>query len=117
MSKERRNFYRIHYPSTKSAILSVCGVDFEIINLSETGAKAKFSHDFKKLIKKNSSYEISIQLIAGEGISLVGKVLRVKKDELVFSFESSIPYELIMKEQRYLIQYRLKIQGQNINQE
>ncbi len=117
MEKEKRNRYRIHYPVTKNAVLRVLGISFDIVDLSETGAKVRFSHNFEKLLELGKCYKIFLTLLTGEILQLQAKALRIKKDALAFSFESSIPYELIMKEQRYLILYRLKTQGQNINQE
>ncbi len=91
--EERRDHFRIKYPHVERPKLEILGENFDIIDISERGIK----------FYGGPKFQTTITFHDGEFFDIEGKVLRTQNNEMVVQLLQSIPFERIIKEQRYLV--------------
>jgi hypothetical protein len=101
MMNNQRNYYRIAYPAGSQPVLTVNGVSLSMIELSAGGGRVSCrdaeSDWFSNAVK------VSITFLCKQTIHTEAKLLRVDGDQIVLSFNPTLPLPMIMQEQRLLL--------------
>jgi len=98
--QDRRGLYRVTYPPEARPKLKIKSREFEVINLSEKGIRFLLDKqiEFTKWVRGRVTFQ------DGESLEVEGKIIWKKPDEIALSLLIiPIPYERVLKEQRYLI--------------
>lgn len=112
--QERRKVYRVQYPPEARPKLTIRSREFEVINLSERGIRFQV----QKQIQSAEWVRGKVTFHDGESLEVEGKIIWKKPDEIALSLLIiPIPYERILKEQRYLINRFGKYPEEEENQE
>jgi len=99
--KNKRELYRISYPVNDRPTLKFQGNEFEVTNISEKGIRF--------ICKQCSEFKIDVEVKCiitfhdNESYALDGKILHIYKSAVVMNFTRDIPFERIIKEQRYIL--------------
>lgn len=98
-----REFYRLEYPSKERISLKSGDLSYEVVNISEKGAKLLDKSGEKLDPEKTISGTVTFH--NGETIEVEGTILRIlDQGYFVILFSKRIPFSSIMKEQRYLME-------------
>lgn len=113
MLEQRREHYRVHYPSGLSPSLMISGRSYDVVDISEKGLKFKATDIDNFYLGCGIAGDIKFYE-DDELIECYGEVLRLTDDEVVVSLTDTIPVSRIKVENLFLT-YHLKLNL--INQE
>jgi hypothetical protein len=99
MLKSRREYFRLPYPISSGAMLSVEGANYKVDELSERGLRVttgvgRFPVD--------SRIEGTLQLTAGLSCKVAGTVLRVDENSFIVQLDKGPTCYDVIREQRHL---------------
>jgi hypothetical protein len=96
----RRDHYRIRYPLKCRPVLRFAGMNFEIIDISESGIKfhCKNAEDFRA----GQELQGTVMFNDGKSMALKGNILRIYKKTAIVWLSVYIPFSHIVREQRFL---------------
>jgi hypothetical protein len=98
---QQRDYFRIPYPVTERPRL-VIGVDeFQIVDLSESGARIALDSEPPAAVE---SFPATVQFKDGTTVKVVAAIQRQEQGELVLRFADNLPYAIIAAQQRRLLQ-------------
>jgi len=97
--KNKREFYRLRYPTNCRPILILLGKSYEVIDICEKGVK--FLLGKYREFKPGLDIQFTIDF-HDESLDLEGKILRVEERTAVIHLENPIPLGRIIEEQRYV---------------
>ena len=100
MSDERREFFRIRYPSVERPQMEVDDDRFDVAELSEGGLRVL--GDFDEL-ESGHQIEATLRLLCGSSLPVTASFSRIEDGEAVFDNLQGVSFAEIMNEQRYLI--------------
>jgi hypothetical protein len=97
--QSRREYFRLPYPVSTGAVLSLEGTNYKVDELSERGLRvvtgaAKFEVD--------SEIEGTLILTAGLRCNVAGRILRVDKGSVIVQLEKGPSCYDVIREQRHL---------------
>lgn len=97
---DRRQNYRIIYPETYHPSLIIRNVEFEIIDLSETGLRFKLKESIKL---PGDLFHAQVKLHDDSNVEILGRIIRISgQHAAMFMVVKKIPYQIILAEQAYL---------------
>lgn len=100
MSDERREFFRIRYPSVERPQMEVGNDRFDVAEVSEGGLRVL--GEFEEL-ESGHQIEASLRLLCGNSLNVTASFLRIEDGEAVFDDLQGVSFGEMMNEQRYLI--------------
>jgi hypothetical protein len=99
---ERRQSYRVIYPQDYHPVLVVRNIEFEILDLSETGLKFKVKENLKL---PGDLFHAEVKLHDDKKIEVMGRIIRITGEHAaMFLVVKKIPYQFILSEQAFLRQ-------------
>ena len=97
---ERRQSYRIRYPEDRKPKIVIKDVEYEILDLSETGLRFKLKDDLKL---PGDLFHAQVKLHDGKDVDILGRIIRITgEDAAMFLVVKKIPYQIILSEQAFL---------------
>lgn len=97
---DRRQNYRIIYPDTYHPSLIIRNVEFDIMDLSETGLRFKLKENVKL---PGDLFHAEVKLHDNSNIEILGRIIRISgQHAAMFMVVKKIPYQIIIAEQAYL---------------
>ena len=97
---ERRQNYRIIYPETYHPSLMIRNIQFDIMDLSETGVRFKLKENVKL---PGDLFHAEVKLHDNSSIEVLGRIIRISgQHAAMFMVVKKIPYQVILAEQAYL---------------
>jgi hypothetical protein len=101
-STERRQSYRIIYPQDYRPKLIINNIQFEILDLSETGLRFQLKENLKL---PGDLFHAKVKLHDDSCIEILGRIIRITGEHAaMFLVVKKIPYQFILSEQAYLRQ-------------
>lgn len=101
-SKERRENFRVLYEDKYHPVLSIRNVEFEVLDISETGVRFKLK---EKVKLPGDLFQATVRLHNDESIGVTGRIIRITGDHAaMFMVVKKIPYQFILSEQAFLRQ-------------
>jgi hypothetical protein len=97
--ENKREFYRLRYPTSCRPTLILLGKSYEVIDICEKGVK--FLLGKYREFKPGLDIQFTIDF-HDDSLDLAGKILRVDENTAVIYLEETIPLGRIIKEQRYV---------------
>lgn len=101
MTEERREHFRVKYPSDCRPTLKLKGKEYGVIDISERGIR--FEAGDTGPFKKGELVDITIKFIDGEVLELCGKIARLEPEPVALRLLNAIPLKKIRAEELYLI--------------
>ena len=100
MSDERREFFRIRYPSVERPNIDIDDNRYDVAELSEGGLRVlgEFSD-----LESTQPVKARLHLLSGEAVNVTASFSRIDEGEAVFDQLEGISFGEMMNEQRYLI--------------
>jgi len=95
-----REYYRIPYPLSARPELFIAGQAYPVIDLSEGGLRYHLGEAPEPDL--NSTVKGVIKFKRGEAAGVRGRVIRVQDSHVALALEVSLPFKIILDEQRYL---------------
>lgn len=102
MSENRRQHFRVEYPSESAPKLLSSGETLKVLDLSEHGLR--FQPKSTVTFKTGNNFAGSLTFQSGESFLVFGIIRRVNTDTISIELKKPIPLRIIMAEQRRLIQ-------------
>lgn len=100
---EQRQHYRIRYPLFDRPTFECQGKKYPIIDISEQGlAFAVPNRSAARSFTPPLTGRIVLK--SGDAVTVSGKILRSSDDTVILLLKQGVPYALVMKEQRFLLQ-------------
>jgi hypothetical protein len=97
---ERRQNYRIIYPETYHPSLVIRNIQFDIMDLSETGLRFKLKENIKL---PGDLFHAEVKLHDDSNVEILGRIIRISgQHAAMFMVVKKIPYQIILAEQTYL---------------
>jgi hypothetical protein len=97
---ERRQNYRIIYPDTYHPSLIIRNVEFDIMDLSETGLRFKLKENIKL---PGDLFHAEVKLHDNSNVEILGRIIRISgQHAAMFMVVKKIPYQIILAEQAFL---------------
>lgn len=97
---DRRQNYRIIYPDTYHPSLIIRNVEFDILDLSETGLRFKLKENIKL---PGDLFHAEVKLHDNSNVEILGRIIRISgQHAAMFMVVKKIPYQIILAEQAYL---------------
>ena len=100
MSDERREFFRIRYPSVERPQMEMGDDRFDVAELSEGGLHVL--GEFEEL-ESGHQMEAVLRLLCGSSLKVTATFSRIEDGEAVFDNLQGVSFGEMMNEQRYLI--------------
>ena len=102
MQENRRQYFRVEYPTGAGPKLIASGVPLQVLDISEQGLrfKAKSTLSFKT----GGTFAGSLTFFDGESFLVFGEIKRVTEETVSIQLRKPIPLRIIMAEQRRIIQ-------------
>jgi len=100
MNDERREYFRIRYPSVEQPELELGDDRFDVAELSEGGLRVL--GDFGE-IESGHPVEAVLRLLCGSNLQVTASFSRIEDGEAVFEKLQGVSFAEMMNEQRYLI--------------
>ncbi len=100
MSDERREFFRIRYPSVERPEIEMGEDRFDVAELSEGGLRVL--GDFGE-IESGHAVDAVLRLLCGSSLQVTASFSRIDDGGAVFDNLQGVSFAEIMNEQRYLI--------------
>ncbi|MBI1310876.1 hypothetical protein GC176_06170 [bacterium] len=100
MSDERRQFFRVRYPSVERPEIEIAGGRYDVVELSEGGLRVL--GDFVEL-ESTQQIEATLRLLSGDALAITATFSRIEEGEAIFDHLRGISFGEMMNEQRYLI--------------
>src|SRR5436309_3499025 len=97
---QQRDVFRIPFPVTERPRLIVGAREFDIVDLSESGARILLDN---RQPPATGQFLALIQLSDGTHVRALASVQRQEDDQLVVCFAEQLPYQIIAAEQRRLL--------------
>ncbi|MDR3416071.1 MAG: PilZ domain-containing protein [Nevskia sp.] len=101
-TRERRLYYRVHYPSALRPTLKLGGGTLPVIDISERGVR--FVRDQPILDHIGETVVATVQFRSGMTAEVEGKIVRVGERDVALELEPGISFRIIVREQRLLIE-------------
>ena len=98
---QRRNYFRVKFPVTQRPCLMVNSAQFEVLELSETGARVNAGGSTS--LAAAEPVNATIQFRDGTSAQVVGCLYRRESNEVILRFRDNLPYPVIAAEQRRLL--------------
>jgi hypothetical protein len=99
---ERRQFFRVIYNEKYHPVLLIRNIEFEVIDISETGVRFKLK---EKVKLPGDLFHAKVQLHNDELIEVMGRIIRITGDQAaMLMVVKKIPYQFILSEQAFLRQ-------------
>jgi hypothetical protein len=95
----RREYFRLPYPVTTAAVLSIDGAHYKVDEISERGLRVVKSEE---RLGVNSRVQGELKLTAGLRCVVSGTVLRVEDTHLVILLDKGPTCYDVIREQRHL---------------
>ncbi|MBM4315993.1 MAG: hypothetical protein FJ116_00765 [Deltaproteobacteria bacterium] len=102
MSENRRQHFRVEYPSESAPKLLSSGEPLKVLDLSEQGLR--FQPKSTVNFKSGNTFAGSLTFQSGESFLVFGTIQRVNANTVSIELKKPIPLRIIMAEQRRLIQ-------------
>jgi c-di-GMP-binding flagellar brake protein YcgR len=97
---ERRETYRVTYPQDYHPALIIRDIEFDSLDLSETGLKFKIKENIKL---PGDLFHAKVKLHDESSIEVLGRIVRITGEHAaMFLVVKKIPYQFILSEQAYL---------------
>jgi len=97
---ERRQNYRIIYPETYHPSLIIRNIQFDIMDLSETGVRFKLKENVKL---PGDLFHAEVKLHNDANVEILGRIIRITgQHAAMFMVVKKIPYQIILAEQAYI---------------
>jgi hypothetical protein len=100
MSTNRREYYRIEYPLDEQPVLGIGRSRYRVRECSEKGFS--FVHRDASTFSADTSITGTLEFASGERADIAGRVVRVVDDFVAVELVQSIPFSIILGEQRRL---------------
>ena len=100
MDDERREFFRVRYPSVERPNIDIKENRHDVAELSEGGLRVL--GEFSEL-ESAQPIEARLHLLSGEAVNVTATFSRIDEGEAVFDHLAGISFAAMMEEQRYLI--------------
>ncbi len=102
---DRRQSYRVMYPQEYHPVLLIRNIEYDVLDLSETGLRFKIKENVKL---PGDLFHAVVKLHDEKNIEVLGRIVRITGEHAaMFLVVKKIPYQFILSEQAYL---RLKAQ-------
>ncbi len=99
---DRRESFRIQYPEDKQPKIIIKSVEYEVIDMSETGVRFRIDDSHKM---PGDLFHAKVILHNNVTIEVLGRIIRVTgEDAAMFLLVKKIPYQIILSEQAFLRQ-------------
>jgi hypothetical protein len=98
---QQRDYFRIPYPVTERPRLVIGASEFEVVDLSESGARIELDGEPPAGAE---SFPAIVRFKDGTTVKVVAVVQRQEHGELVLRFADNLPYAVIAGQQRRLLQ-------------
>lgn len=100
--RERRSFFRVHYPEDQRPMITIRSKQFGIIDISEAGVRFA-NPDNDKL--PGDIFQATVVLHDNDPFNIVGRIIRIQDTEAAMMMTiRGIPFRKIIAEQAYLRQ-------------
>jgi hypothetical protein len=96
----KREFYRVRYPTSERPILKLEGNAYEITEIAEKGVKFLCKQPW--VFKRGLEVQFNIKFRDNEMLDLEGEMLRVDGNTAIISLSEGVPLGRIVQEQRYI---------------
>lgn len=97
---ERRQNYRIIYPENYHPSLIIRNIQFDIMDLSETGLRFKLKENVKL---PGDLFHAQVMLHDNSSVEILGRIIRITgQHAAMFMVVKKIPYQIILAEQSFL---------------
>lgn len=97
---DRRQNYRIIYPETYHPNLIIRNIEFDIMDLSETGVRFKLKENVKL---PGDLFHAEVKLHDNSNVEVLGRIIRISgQHAAMFMVVKKIPYQIVLAEQAYL---------------
>ncbi|MDO9122623.1 MAG: PilZ domain-containing protein [Anaerolineaceae bacterium] len=97
---DRRQNYRIIYPETYHPSLMIRNIQYDILDLSETGVRFKLKENVKL---PGDLFHAEVKLHNDSTVEILGRIIRITgQHAAMFMVVKKIPYQVILAEQAYL---------------
>lgn len=97
---ERRQFFRVVYTDKYHPTLSIRNVDYEVLDISETGIRFKIKHNVKL---PGDLFQANVRLHNDDTIGVTGRIIRITGEQAaMLMVVKKIPYQFILSEQAFL---------------
>jgi len=97
--ENKREFYRLRYPTQCRPTLILLGKNYEVIDICEKGVK--FLLVTGRELRPGMEVQFTITF-HDDSLNLAGEILRVDERTAVIHLENPIPLGRIIEEQRYV---------------
>jgi hypothetical protein len=99
---ERRENYRIIYSKEYHPSIIIKNIEFDILDLSETGLRFGLKEGIKL---PGDLFHAQIKIHDGSTIDVMGRIIRITGEHAaMFLVVKKIPYQIILSEQTFLRQ-------------
>ena len=88
--RQKRKYFRVHYPPGDRPKLVLVGNEFEVIDLSERGMRFYLGTKIHGVITFHN----------GESVPIEGKIIRIQNGEVAVHLSQCIPSDRIIEEQK-----------------
>lgn len=97
---DRRQNYRIIYPEIYHPNLIIRNIEFDVLDLSETGVRFKLKENVKL---PGDLFHAEVKLHDNSKVEVLGRIIRISgQHAAMFMVVKKIPYQIILAEQAYL---------------
>ncbi|MBA4385188.1 MAG: hypothetical protein C0410_10675 [Anaerolinea sp.] len=97
---DRRQNFRIIYPETYHPNLIIRNIQFDIMDLSETGCRFKLKDNVKL---PGDLFHAQVLIHDGSTVEILGRIIRITgQHAAMFMVVKKIPYQIILAEQAFL---------------
>lgn len=101
---DRRQNYRIIYPEDYHPSLVIRNIEFEIMDLSETGLRFRMKDNVKL---PGDLFHAEVKLHNDINVEVLGRIIRISgQHAAMFMVVKKIPYQVILSEQSFLRQMK-----------
>jgi len=101
--ESERQYFRVFFPDAETPVLTIDGIDYDVVDASEKGIKFKKKLEGECPFEADQMIDCSFTLKTGESCLVKGKVLRVLPAMVVLILTDGISFRLLMSEQRRFI--------------
>lgn len=106
-AEERRKYFRIPFPLVDRPVVTISGHEMKVVDLSEGGLRAKMPQGVS--YETGQMIQGELQVFDGTIFKISGRVVRKHEYHLILEFTELLPFSLIMRLQRHLLnKYELK---------
>ena len=99
---QRRAYFRLRYPTSEGPAVTIAGADYEVLEISEAGARIKLLPDASIAI--GQAFSGIVRFDDGVIVPVKGEVSRIDGDQAALKLSPGVSLRRMLAEQRHILE-------------